>query len=235
MTFDKLGSCREMGIEACTGSDTELFYTGSLRNGQEPLEGNPHRIVAARFCDACSARVGCLDGALAQEGTVPMRHRFGLRAGLTPAQRYSVYKRDHATCPDCGATWDPIQHRTGILICNGCGTFIRVQAIPDAGDEWQDRHTLLAARLVEFLLEESARFSFHLPSVPQLAKKFSVRKGDVGRVFAALEYDGTIERDGLHHNLMATTLELRHWKPPHLWSVSQWSAMVSAAEESTED
>jgi Transcription factor WhiB len=214
---------------ACLGSDTDLFFEGALRNGQDVRARREHVEVSAKFCDVCPVRRECLAHALIEEATSPMKHRYGLRGCLTPAQRYSVTKRGGADCPECGTPFDPIMFRTGVLKCDRCGLVRRVQAIPDDGDDWQDRHTLLAVRILDYFIEHhSVRGgAAQLPSPHWLAKKLDVRKADVGRVYDSFVYDTTIEKRGAIYWLQATKDELRVWTPPHFVSVSQaWRTVV---------
>jgi Transcription factor WhiB len=223
-----------MEIEACKGSDPELFYEGSLDDGQTPRLTADHLLVAAKYCDQCTQRTACLVSALGEEATAPMKHRFGLRAGLTPAQRYSVHKRGGANCPSCKMPFDPMSFRTGVLACKTCGFTRRVQAIPPEGDDWQDRHTLLAARVLDYFVTHHSKRGdkAKLPSPHWLSKKFIVRKADVSRVYDALAYDMTIEKVGVVYYLRATKVELRLWVPPHFVSVYQaWRTLTPTDEK----
>ena len=217
---------------ACLGSDTDLFFEGSLRNGQDVREKAEHLDVSARYCDVCPVRKQCLAAALAEEDTSPMKHRYGLRGGLTPAQRYDVYKIG-ADCPECGTPFDPLMVRTGIFHCDSCGFSRRAQAIPGSGHEWQDRHTLLAARVVDYFIEHHGMrgAKAKLPSPHWLSKKFVVRKADVSRVYDALLYDMTIDKRGAVYYLQATKAELRLWVPPHFVSLSQSWRMVEQHDD----
>ncbi len=215
--------------DACTGVDTDLFFEGSLDDGQTARETNDHLEVSAKFCDVCLVRKGCLAQALTEEDTAPMKHRYGLRAGLTPAQRYSVHKRGGADCPECGSPFDPLMFRTGVLICHQCGLVRRVQAIPPEGDDWQDRHNILAGRVIDYLLDHHALSpakKAKLPSPHWLSKKLDVRKADVSRVYDSLVYDTTIEKRGAIYFLQATKAQLREWVPPHFHSLSQQWRMI---------
>lgn len=223
-----------MEIEACTGADTGLFYEGSLDDGQTPRETNDHLLVSSKYCDSCSARIACLTASLGQEATAPMKHRYGLRAGLTPAQRYSVHKRGGANCPSCGSPFDPLMFRSGVLKCESCGLSRRVQAIPPEGDDWQDRHTLLAARVIDYFVDHHALTPAKLAKLPTphwLSKRLDVRKADVSRVYDSLVYDVTIEKRGAVYYLQATKVQLKVWVPPHFHTLSQEWRMVDSPSE----
>ena len=48
--------------------------------------------VAARVCQRCPVQAECLSAALAEEGPASASNRYGMRGGLTPGQRRSVYE-----------------------------------------------------------------------------------------------------------------------------------------------
>ncbi|WP_372699392.1 WhiB family transcriptional regulator [Arthrobacter sp. JSM 101049] len=49
--------------------------------------------VAARICACCPVAQQCLDAAMAVEGAIHGRQRSGMFGGLTPEQRYALYRR----------------------------------------------------------------------------------------------------------------------------------------------
>lgn len=201
---------------ACRGADPELFFSVSFADGRDVWPSSrPHAAVADRYCDCCPVRRECLAAALLEEDTAPMSNRFGLRAGLTPAQRYSVHKRNAADCPECGCAIDPLCFRTGRLTCSVCNWHRNVQPVPEEGDEWQERHTILADRVLDWLVRNSYP-NEQLPSPHALAKLLDVRKADVGRVYEAFLFSKTIRRQGVHYVRLATDAQLAAWAPPHL-------------------
>lgn len=48
------------------------------------------RQTARLLCAECPLAQGCLDRALAHEGTTPIRYRHGIWAGTTPVQRWRI-------------------------------------------------------------------------------------------------------------------------------------------------
>ena len=50
----------------------------------------PERDIAAALCTGCPLARQCLALALAAEGTVAPRYRFGIYAGSTPGQRWLI-------------------------------------------------------------------------------------------------------------------------------------------------
>lgn len=50
-------------------------------------------VVAAEVCAGCPVAQQCLDAAMAEEGALHARQRHGMYAGLTPGERYALYRR----------------------------------------------------------------------------------------------------------------------------------------------
>ncbi|MET9517011.1 WhiB family transcriptional regulator [Streptomyces sp. NPDC002994] len=64
---------------ACAQTDPELFFH----------EGNERLTEAAiAVCNTCPVQRECLIDAIADEGGKGKESRYGIRAGLTPGQRY---------------------------------------------------------------------------------------------------------------------------------------------------
>lgn len=62
-----------------------------------PDPGNKPAVrFAQRVCGPCVVWEACLLDALADEGGKTKDHRFGIRGGLTPSQRYGVYTRSRS-------------------------------------------------------------------------------------------------------------------------------------------
>jgi len=217
----------------CKDEPTSTFYEDSLKDGRDVTDENLHLSVIDFFCERCPVRRPCLALALESEGSAPPKHRFGIKAGLTPAQRYSVSRRRAALCPQCSAMLDPLSFRTGAHECDECGWTGRSQAVPETGDDWQPRHTPLAVRTLDYLLENHSKRgeTSRLPSPHWLAKEFGVRKGDIGRVYDALAYTMAIEKRGTVYFLLATKDELRVWCPPHLSLSQAWRTMTEPDSE----
>jgi WhiB family redox-sensing transcriptional regulator len=69
---------------ACASADPELFFwpdneRGPSRRRREDL--------AKRVCRPCPVRAECLAAAFREETRIPGAHRYGIRGGLTPAER----------------------------------------------------------------------------------------------------------------------------------------------------
>lgn len=226
-----------LGRAKCKDAETSAFYEDSLRDGRDVTEDELHLSVIDFYCERCPVRRQCLELALESEGSAPPKHRFGIKAGLTPAQRYSINRRRAARCPVCGTTLDPLSFRTGAHECDECGWVGRSQAVPENGDDWQPRHTPLAVRTLDYLLEHHSLRSNatrKLPSPHWLAKEFGVRKADVGRVYDALAYTMAIEKRGTVYHLLATKEELELWCPPHLSLSQAWRTMSEPDNEEQE-
>ncbi|AZM91463.1 WhiB family transcriptional regulator [Streptomyces sp. W1SF4] len=70
---------------ACATVDPELMYPGP---------GNlPAYKEARRICADCPVQAECLADAMAYEGNATKKYRYGIRAGLSPAERADRYTR----------------------------------------------------------------------------------------------------------------------------------------------
>lgn len=173
-----------------------------------------HDELVHQFCLPCPVRRECLAVSLLEEGTSPSKHRFGTRAALTPAQRYSVYKRECADCPVCGHAIDPLCFLTGEIECTHCKWACTVQPIPPDGDGWQDRHSTLAVEIVAWMVA-NVDVAARMPSPHALSKTLANRKEDVSRVYQALVFDQTLEQRGPHYYRVQKTAAMKRWYPPH--------------------
>lgn len=125
----------------------------------------------------------CLEGNSVEE------RRYGVRAGTTPEQRASLYRRFAVSCPDCGEFFDPASSINGLLVCE-CGEQTMWE-VDDQGDQWLDRHSALAARVSGWLLDRAVEGD-RVPSPTALARELQVRKDDVIRVYRAAVRDGIL-------------------------------------------
>lgn len=61
-------------------------------------EPNPGRVfferelapIALRYCAACPVSSWCLEGAMDEERGLPISHRYGIRGGLGPIERWKL-------------------------------------------------------------------------------------------------------------------------------------------------
>jgi hypothetical protein len=169
---------------------------------------------AERICAGCPVRVDCHVAALTEEGGAAENRRYGVRGGITPAQRYSVWRRDSARCDRCGEVFDPLGLVAGEVVC-GCGEFSE-PTIPATGDEWYPRHDGLLARLTEYLLKHTEPGDRILPPYRMLEALGHRRKDDMPLVYQRLVDDGLISRGearGVYYRLAAPGA-LRRWRPP---------------------
>lgn len=67
---------------ACVGADPELWFPDRGRAGYD---------AARAICDTCPVKALCLKDAMSTENT---NTRFGMRGGLTPEERATVYSRN---------------------------------------------------------------------------------------------------------------------------------------------
>lgn len=142
-----------------------------------------------RACLACPVRVACYAEVMGEEGNAVEERRYGVRAGTTPEQRASLYRRFAVSCPDCGEVFDPAGSIDGVLVCD-CGEQLMWE-VDDRGDQWLDRHTALAARVAQWLSARAVEGD-RVPSPTSLAKELGVRKDDVIRVYRAAVRDGVL-------------------------------------------
>lgn len=70
----------------CASEDPELMYPAPGGDGSAYQ-------TAREMCMRCPVPEECLDDAMAYEGNAGKSSRYGVRAGLTPAQRADLYAR----------------------------------------------------------------------------------------------------------------------------------------------
>lgn len=201
---------------ACAGMPMAMFFEDIWPDGEdadEPLI--PEALERARdVCRSCPVRVQCHLAAMDEEGGAAESRRFGLRGGVTPAQRYSIWRRDSTRCDQCGEAYDPLGLVAGEAVCE-CGSFTE-PPIPDDGDTWYPRHDGLLARLTEYLLERTEPGDRILPPYRMLEALGHRRKDDMPLVYQRLIDDGLIERGpgrGEYYRRAGRGALLR-WKPP---------------------
>ncbi|MCB0915872.1 MAG: WhiB family transcriptional regulator [Actinobacteria bacterium] len=68
---------------SCVGSDLDLWFAGRP----------PEQLAAKAICAGCGVRAECLADALRLEDGLPSSLRFGIRAGLLPAERVAAASR----------------------------------------------------------------------------------------------------------------------------------------------
>lgn len=186
---------RDRAACASNGRDLSRFF-----DAVEDPDTGKRRVDEAALaqcraaCMRCPVRLDCYAEEMATEGGAPAHMRFGVRAGTTPEQRDSLYRRFAVACPDCGETYDPLGAIDGLLVC-ACGDQ-RMWSVDDRGDQWLDRHSALAMRVRAWLARESGPGA-RVPSPTSLARDLRARRDDVIRVYRALVRDGRlIEGEG---------------------------------------
>lgn len=172
---------------ACLTEPLVRFFEDPLPEYGPPDEGA--LAYARSFCVRCPVRGQCLDAELREEGRAVEGRRFGVRGGMTPQQRASLYRRGTRCCPRCGEAFDPLGLIDGHLVCE-CGEKV-APPIPDEGDLWLDRHTQLSKTVVAWVLANT-RPGDRVPSPTSLARVLEERKDDVVRVYRALVEDGVV-------------------------------------------
>jgi hypothetical protein len=169
---------------------------------------------AKAVCAGCPVRLQCYSEVMKDEGPSAQARRFGLRGGVTPQQRYSIWRRDALSCERCLETYDPLGLAAGEVVCS-CGSFDE-PAIPVSGDEWFPRHEGLLKRLTEYLLRETQPGDRILPPYRMLVALGHRRKDDLPLVYDRLIADGLILRGegrGVYYRA-AGHRALAAWIPP---------------------
>jgi Transcription factor WhiB len=173
---------------------------------------------ARTYCFNCPMRRECLADAMEFEDSRSVARRFGVWALLTPIQRASLALRgEGARRCQCGELYDPAHLLSGRLRC-ACGRARNLPPLSEAGDGWTDRHTKVAERALDWLVEH-VLVGEQAPVPSVMADKLSVRRHDVARVYIAFIEDGTLstERVGKKriYKRKAGVGAMKHWRPAH--------------------
>jgi hypothetical protein len=71
-------------IASCLGRDPEIWYPHTTDQATA--------IQAVMICSSCPVREACLEDALDQEAGAKPDGRNGIRAGLSPLDRYNIHR-----------------------------------------------------------------------------------------------------------------------------------------------
>ena len=201
---------------ACAGLDLNTFFDDIWTTGEDndgPLDREAYEKAKA-VCATCPVRIACYLSAMAEEGPSAVNRRFGVRGGVTPEQRYSIWRRDSLQCERCNEVYDPLGLVAGDAVC-GCGEYSE-PVIPPEGDTWYPRHDGLLQRLVDHLLSTTVPGDKILPPYRMLEALGHRRKDDMPLVYERLIADGLIERGegrGVYYR-RAGKNALAKWRPP---------------------
>lgn len=204
----------------CFGA-TEILY-GRVwpvdpDTGEQAPDPDPDQLYRARLvCMTCPSRELCIERVMEHEHTKAAENRYGVAAGTTPAQRWSMEKRGTWRCERCDGVLDPLKVIAGTLYCEHCRQRARrVAAIPDGGDDWQPRHTTLARRVVAFIVEDHP-IGATVPNPTSLSDRWGARRNDMVRVYEALLADGTLETRGNSSRRRYVRIggTVAAWRPP---------------------
>lgn len=223
---------------ACSTLPASIFFDDVF---PEDEDGNALPLIqpaldrAKAVCQSCPVRVSCHLAAMEEEAGAAESRRYGVRGGITPGQRYSIWRRDSIRCERCGEAYDPLGLVEGEAVCS-CGSFTE-PPIADVGDTWYPRHDGLLARLVEYLLANTEVGDRILPPYRMLEALGHRRKDDMPLVYERLIDDGLIERGegrGVYYRAAGKGALLR-WRPPARrrqapGSMGAWSGEPPAAE-----
>lgn len=190
VTWRHSARCTQLGLT----DDVFFEDVWPIQGGDEHgAQHDAEALTAAReVCDACPVRRRCFAKAMAEERGVGAAFRFGVFAGTTPLQRWSIEHRGSQNCPLCGTVLDPNSLRAGEIVCpEECAIDRTVPPIPDGGDRWTRRHTTLARKVIRWLVEEVV-VGGAVPRPTNLAEQWGERRTDMTRVYEALVTDGTL-------------------------------------------
>jgi hypothetical protein len=199
---------------SCRGSN-HLFYGSVFPYEDEPWTADPAGLAAARaICSGCPVRRECAVAILEQEDGLAIEERYGLTAGLTPQQRWSLSRRNTMRCK-CGYVRDPLDLLAGRLECPRCTIDLVVPGIPETGDRWAKRHTTLARKLIAWLIEHTERGD-KIPNPTKMAPELGATLHDVIRVYEGLVADGTLMREGRRYTRIGALGAADSWYCPYL-------------------
>lgn len=203
----------------CLGS-THAFFEDVYGPGGEEDRDEAALRVAIALCSGCDVRRSCAVDVLEAEEGLPPQDRFGVCAGMTPEQRYSLAERGSLRC-GCGHLRDPLDLVVGHFVCPRCKIDRMVPGIHADGDRWRKRHTTLARKVMAWMVEhvEVGRL---MPPPTHLAKAMKCRVQDMIRVYEALCADGTLEagrgRKPTYRRAVKVGVITETWTPVHLHS-----------------
>lgn len=200
---------------ACRNVPSRVFFEDAF---PENDEGNsipdPAGVARARaFCARCPVRLQCHEDTTRVEAGYALYRRFGIFAGLTPGQRYSLWRRDSWRCDRCLEVYDPQGIVAGDAVCS-CGWFSE-PPIPDEGDLWFPRHDLLLERFIAWLVDNTEPGDRVPPPYKMLEILGYRRKDDMPLIYARLLDDGLLERgEGRAVWRKAGKAAFKVWRPP---------------------
>lgn len=181
---------------SCLGVDSDVFFDDvwpTVPGDETDGELVPGALARAKaVCAGCPVRIPCHETAMAEEAGASIKNRYGVRGGITGAQRYSIWRRDNMRCEQCGETFDPLGLVAGEAVCScGSGTEVPIQ---DTGDRWYPRHDDLLRKLIDYLLRETKPGDRVLPPYQMLRALGHRRKDDMPLLYARLLDDGMLEQ-----------------------------------------
>jgi hypothetical protein len=202
---------------ACLGLPYATFFDDIWPPLEDGTDGAlvPEALERARaMCAGCPVRLPCHEQAMRQEAGAASSRRHGVRGGITPQQRYSLWRRDSWQCERCGEVYDPLGIVAGDAVCL-CGWYTE-PPIPDVGDQWFPRHDDLLRLLVAWLLEHTEPGDRVPPPYRMLEILGYRRKDDMPLVYEKLIEDGLLERGAGRGEYFrrAGKRVLATWRPP---------------------
>lgn len=203
---------------ACDGLGDTPFFDDIWTVEEDGTEVGPDEealATARAICASCPTRLECFVDVMDDEEGYALSRRAGFRAGLTPAQRYSIWRRDVVRCIQCREVYDPMGVAAGEVVCE-CGEFTE-EPVPDEGDTWYPRHDVLLKKLVTYLVENTKPGDRILPPYRMMRELGHRRKDDMPVCYERLIDDGLIvrgERVGEYYR-SGSHRALVSWVPAH--------------------
>lgn len=201
---------------ACRNVGPQVFFEDVFPSRPDGSDGAADRLALKRarsICAACPVRTECHAYAMTVEADLAGNRRFGVFAGLTPLQRYALWRRDSWWCRECGSVFDPLGIVAGDAVC-GCG-WRHDLPVSDAGDQWFPRHDQLLRRLVTWVLANTHPGDRIPPPYRMLELLGYRRKDDMPLLYEHLVHDGLLARGprkGEYYRRGADA-DLINWRP----------------------
>jgi hypothetical protein len=201
---------------ACRDLEPSVFFEDVFPPRADGSDGPADRLAlkkAREVCAACPVRTECHAQAMIFEADLAGNRRFGVFAGLTPLQRYALWRRDSWWCRPCGAVFDPLGIVAGDIVC-GCG-WNHDLPVSDSGDHWFPRHDQLLRRLITWIRANTQPGDRIPPPYRMLELLGYRRKDDMPLLYEQLIYDGLLVRGprrGEYYR-RAGDADLLSWRP----------------------
>lgn len=195
-----------------------MFFDAVYYDEDEPWLCDLEALESAvTLCRACPVRRECAVDIINQENGIARGGRYGVTAGMTPPQRWSVERRGVLRCA-CGHVRDPIDLVAGRLHCPKCDIDRSVPSIPVMGDRWAKRHTTIARKLVPWITQH-VPIGEDMPTPTELSQQMDLSIHDILCVYEGFVADGTLSASTGKRPTYTRVGKLgaaRSWAPAHM-------------------